>query len=107
MRYLLLAVTASLALAGCGGNSAAAQPAAKASPEDAYISQVERSVPAHVVEPQRDRFIELGYDACKSVANGRYDDETLAATWASTQGIERDQAAAALRSARDNLCPEV
>jgi hypothetical protein len=111
VRYLLLAVTASLALAGCGGNSEAAAPkpsaSASASPEDAFIAQVEQGVPTYVVEPKRDQLIKTGYDVCQTIHNGRLSESDIVSAVARTEGLEVGQAEAVAWAAHDNFCPDL
>jgi hypothetical protein len=112
VRYLLIALTASLALAGCGGKSEAAdKPAASApasaSPEDAFIAQLEEGIPTYVVEPKRDELIKTGYDVCQTIHNGRLSESDIVGAVARTEGLEVGQAEALAWAAHDNFCPEL
>jgi len=112
VRYLLIALTAALALTGCGGKSEAAdKPAASttasASPEDAFIAQLEEGVPTYVVEPKRDRLIDVGYDVCKTIDNGRLSRTDIVSAVARTEGLEVGQAEALAWAAHDNFCPDL
>lgn len=112
VRYLLIALAAALALAGCGGKSEAAdKPApsatASTSPEDAFIAQLEEGVPTYVVEPKRDRLVEIGYDVCQTIHNGRLSRDEIVTSVASTAGLEVGQAEALAWSAHDHFCPDL
>jgi hypothetical protein len=108
VRYLLLAVTASLALTGCGGNSeAATKPKPSASPEDAFIAQLEESVPTYVVQPKRDRLIKVGYDVCQTIHNGRLSEPDIVSAVARTEGLEVAHAEALAWAAHDHFCPDL
>jgi hypothetical protein len=99
---LLIAVAAVAVLAGCGGDTEAAEPAA--SPEDAYIAELLDELPAYDVESSEAAWLERGWDACKALAEDGLPEGVLVAQWASLQGIDQAAAAVGVAAAQAHLC---
>lgn len=107
MRRTSLAL-ALLALTACGDDTEPAQPVASQapSPEDAFVSALEDDVPAYALRSDREKWVDLGYEACETLDNGQ-DDAWVASALVSVRNVERAQADTVVAAAREHLCPEV
>jgi hypothetical protein len=107
MRFLLLAAAAALVLTGCSdGGEPTTAPTPSASPEDAFIAQLEETVPTYIVRQDLDRFIDLGYQSCQSHADRNQTDPEIISAIARVESLEVAQAEALFWAARENFCPE-
>ncbi len=102
----LLVSVAAVVLCGCSGGSPApaVEPAPVLSAEDAYIAELGESLPAYAVEPEREAWLERGWDACVAITEDGLPEDALVMAWANMQGVDREDAAVGLDAAKAHLC---